>query len=178
MQAPLKLQSLFSFSLSFSLIPEVSPSWLWGARAVTFAFLLSLSVYHNPSCSVKMSGCCPLWLKKERHPWANPSMFAVLWASLTLCVFVRACILCLCLPVYAQQNAIKMLCNRSSIMGLFLSSQQPSPVHKQGNTVVEGRCSRTLLFLWLPSLFPHSSSSQLCRRVLQQVAVFSQLLHS
>lgn len=80
----LKLPGLFLFSLSFFYdCSKRSQPW-----SFLFLFLLSLSVHHNLSCSIKMSGCWTLWLW-EKRPRAYPWKGAVLLAAfivLTLCV--------------------------------------------------------------------------------------------
>lgn len=73
-----------------------------------------------------------------------------------------------------------MLCNSSSIMGLFLSSHQPLSGHKQGNS--RRKKQQDVILLLLCSVFSPFSRSQLCSKLLQQVCnqprlVFSQLLH-
>lgn len=80
----LKLPGLFLFSLSFFHdCSKRNQPW-----SFLFLFLLSLSVHHNLSCSIKMSGCWTLWLW-EKRPRAYPWKGAVLLAAfivLTLCV--------------------------------------------------------------------------------------------
>lgn len=80
----LKLPELFLFLLSFFHdCSKRSQPW-----SFLFLFLLSLSVHHNLSCSIKMSGCWTLWLW-EKRPRAYPWKGAVLLAAfivLTLCV--------------------------------------------------------------------------------------------
>lgn len=113
----LKLPELFLFSLSFFHdCSKRSQPW-----SFLFLFLLSLSVHHNLSCSIKMSGCWTLWLWEKRpraYPWKGAVLladtaFGCFYCADTVC-FMCAHALCASLCQYMHNtNALKkkILCN-------------------------------------------------------------------
>lgn len=138
----LKLPGLFLFSLSFFHdCSKRSEPW-----SFLFLFLLSLSVHHNLSCSIKMSSCCENVCGCEKSvPERIPGRALCFWLLLLCwhCVFyVCTCSMCLIVPVYAQHKCVKKkrsYVTTSTTMSLFLSCQANSLHQMTNKEAVEGR---------------------------------------
>lgn len=137
----LKLQTWFSFSLPLSLTCSLQTHpWSFSVLALSawtgghvYAPPVFICPSHSQPSHQNMWLLHSVALKRSNHEIVPSLSLCFCLPLLCWCCvfFVYACIMSLSLLVYVKRNAIKItLCNPPGIMGLFLSGQQTSSVHK------------------------------------------------